>query len=516
MGQDLLNNNIFNKIEKIGFINIDSLTLDEKRKAILAGFAYSTNPVYNGMLKDCSFIDIIPKLLFYPINCNQLHTIIKISSDYKIPITFSGGKTNLSGGFANPYMLVDLEKLETLNEHYILDLEKKTILVDQNLMISDLIKLVKTESKGKFIFPIQPSSSFKLPVRVGGLISTNASGITSGKLGAIENWIENIKILSPKGEQIILDKTCKEFKKYIGSMGKYGVILNATIRLAETPENLKYLILFGNNLNEMFQGLQKIQEKQIFPLVSEFILSDLHLSGQFASLDLNNSLKWAILLKGKSEIVHFFKDELSKFTAIKKKTLNISEFQNLLEARTALAIQIRENNNFESFLQYPGFEDLLIQPKDAFNIFLEINQILNQNNFPKVQIGYGHINFRRGKGLLLHFRIPVSINKIIQNKNATSREISSIIAQLNYNFITKYNIIPKAEHNLGILDIWYNRSQINILKNSIEKKEAFHNPHLLLFEDICNNLNININNKFTSTQEIQALEELYYRYLIKS
>ena len=66
-------------------------------------------------------------------------------------------------------------------------------------------------------------------------------------------------------------------------------------------------LIFGDEINQAFKGLQTILMKKFFPLVSEFVTSLEFLTGKFRelsnlSLD-NNHIKWAILIKGKDNIV---------------------------------------------------------------------------------------------------------------------------------------------------------------------------------------------------------------------
>ena len=135
-----------------------------------------------------------------------MKSIVIESAKYNIPITFSGGKSGLSAGYANYGVLVDLLDLQILSKPFEIDLEKRIIIADQYVYVSDLIKQVSRHSKGELIFQIQPSSAFKLPVTVGGLISTNASGVTSGKLGDTSDWVVEIKILKPNGDIEVVDK----------------------------------------------------------------------------------------------------------------------------------------------------------------------------------------------------------------------------------------------------------------------------------------------------------------------
>ena len=83
----------------------------------------------------------------------------------------------------------------------------------------------------------------------------------------------------------------------MGGNGYHGVILSSTFRLYEPPEHLKQAILFGQNIDSAFKGLQEILEQEIFLQVSEFVMSPKVLTEKFNSLaestEETENVKWA-------------------------------------------------------------------------------------------------------------------------------------------------------------------------------------------------------------------------------
>ncbi len=511
------------ELENQGFIRFSNLSLDQFRKISQSGFGIvlkKDNPIFAGSIQDCSFLHFSPEILLKPVSREHIQHIVIASRNNEIPITFAAGKTGLSGGFANPYVVVELECLKSLKTNYFYNKNENWIIIDQNLLVSDLIRRVPLDTKNMFIFPVQPSSAFKLPVRIGGLIATNASGVTSGKLGAIEEWIESMEILNPKGEFINMGKNNPLFHKIVGGNGRYGLILNAKINLAPNPENLKYKILYGNDLKGAFTGLQVIQDKKIFPLTAEFVLSVNPLKGLFGQLfskKYSGSAKWAILLKGASDILEDFENIMKKNTEIDTKNLNLDEFKVYLEERASLALQTFSNINKKQsdFVLYPGFEDILISPINVLSAFEEINNMLAEMNFNPIVIGYGHINFRKGQGILMHLRVPVPIDDLYINKHMTLRNVSRTIAKIIVLLQTKWKVLTKAEHSPGIMFPWMEHSHlknITIWERDINQGNAFYNPHLKLYLQLCSKFGISLNKSINESESQKILEEMFFLY----
>jgi FAD binding domain len=500
---------------KFGFIDINSLILKEKTSQTLKGNSMLlNNPIFGGSLQDCSFINFTPQFIFRPVTRIQIQFIVSKATHYEIPITFAGGKTGLSGGYANPYIIVDLEHLKTIDKPLTIDEKNKTIIVDQNVLVSDAITQVKYTTSNRLLFPIQPSSSLKLPVRIGGIISTNASGLTSGKLGATKEWIEKVETLLPTGEFVNIFPNDSIFSKIIGGMGRYGVIMNAQFRLEEVPSSLAYTLLYGENVHEIFEGLQEVQDKNIFPLTSEFIMSSKALPGSFGALFQEKAIKWAILLKGNSEILEKFETILKKFTNIHTRPLNLAEFKIYIKERASIATLSLPNVK-EEYILFPGFEDILMPPNKVMKTFDRINEIVANFGFNPFSIGYGHINFRKGKGMLLHIRLPVPISDLYDKNEEKYQKIATVLANVEYVITKELGIISKAEHSIGVMEPWHSTPEkLNKWREDIGNKFAFPSPHLIIYDSLRDE-ELKHNDQSNSKEfSIDLLTRLYCSYLM--
>jgi hypothetical protein len=474
------------------------------------------NPIGSGTLRDPSLLSLQPYIVFRPINEDQLRKIITQSQKFKIPITFASGKTGLSGGFANFGVLVDLENMHANSKPIVLNVSQNQVYAEQSVLVSDLIKIVHFQSKGKKIFPVQPASSLKLPVRVGGLIASNASGITSGKLGPTNDWIINLRVMLPNGKIIVIDRNESLFNKIVGGNGFYGVVLSANFKLYEPEIDFERAILFGGDLSLAFNGLQKVLDAKIFPLVSEFVTSPIKLPGEFGNLKPSEkqlkkkqNVNWAVLLKGEKGIVSDFIEIMLKECACHCLKLNEKEYQNYMQERSSFAILVQTSEDDTNHIAFPGFEDILSHPKYLPDIIDTINTIFTKNGFHKVIFGYGHINFRKGMGLLLHIRLPVPIQYFYREQSENLIQVCETVYEVIITLKKKFHIKYKAEHSSGPFNIWLNSKFRNTLEKDINQGFAFNNPHLRIY----NKLKEEIKKKSSNNYEKELFVSSMISYL---
>ena len=506
-----LNNKIcwadfINEMETLGFLKQKSVftTLLNRQKMPndSGNIMLINNIIEGGAIKDTSLLHISPYIIFRPLTEYQLRHIVEGSRKYEIPITFAGGKTGLSGAYANFGIIVDLADLHSSKQQFYIDLENRLVHVEQSVLVSDLIKYIPHLSKGKYIFPIQPASSFKLPVRIGGIISTDASGVTSGKLGSVSDWLDSIRIMTPNGKITNLTKENPDFTKIVRGNGYFGIVLNATFKLYQPEENLKQAIIFGNDVNSAFYGLQQVLDDKIFPLVSEFVISPFKLPGKFANL--SETIKWATLIQGSSSEVESFVKVMESFTYCSHKWLNDDEFDDFLKERSTFALLVQTSDKSTDYIAFPGFEDVLSPPKHLPEILSSINSIFEKNGFQKIIFGYGHINFRRGMGLLLHIRLPVPIDYLYKENRAKINIICETIYEVIQTLKSQFNIKHKAEHSPGPFRIWLEPEFRELLREEIELGKAFNNPHLVIYRELLQN---KFKNEISSEQDLNRIDK---------
>lgn len=164
--------------------------------------------------------------------------------------------------------------------------------------------------------------------------------------------------------------------------------------------------------------------------------------------------------------------------------LNKEEFQEYLQERSAFALLIQSEDSISDFIAFPGFEDILSEPKNLPEVIEMINDIFIKKGFHKVIFGYGHINFRKGQGLLLHMRLPVPIDFFYKKNQEKLRIICETVYNVILNLNSKFKIKHKAEHSPGPFKIWLDPIFRRYLREKFSEGEAFTNPHLMIFDEL--------------------------------
>jgi len=166
---------------KLTFIKTSEVSVSKANfQSLQTGFVMLVgDPIQASAIRDTSLLHVRPYILFRPKVESQLRVILKNSQKFGIPITFAGGKTGLSGGYSNYGIIIDMIDLQSYDEPFLYDFKNNTVRVNQNVLISDLIKYTIIRSNNKLIFPVQPASSLKLPVRVGAVSYTHLTLPTS-------------------------------------------------------------------------------------------------------------------------------------------------------------------------------------------------------------------------------------------------------------------------------------------------------------------------------------------------
>jgi hypothetical protein len=158
------------------------------------------------------------------------------------------------------------------------------------------------------------------------------------------------------------------------------------------------------------------------------------------------------------------------------------QFQEYLEERSTFALLIQTLDDSSNFIAFPGFEDILSPPKYLPEIIDTINSIFTAKGFNKVIFGYGHINFRKGKGLLLHMRLPVPIGYFYNPDNDKKLLICDTVYDVIKILKEKFKIEPKAEHSPGLFKIWLITEFRSQLRTDIRRNKAFYNPNIIIYD----------------------------------
>lgn len=246
---------------------------------------------FENYLKDASnYSGVCDKFILVE-NKDEIISIFKEANLSNTKITIQGSRTGLTGSAVSENgILISTELLNHCN----IDAENKFAWVGPGLKYFELNDEVK---KHKLFFPPNPTETTS---SIGGNIATNASGSRTFKYGATRDWVEEIKVILPNGEDLHIrrgnlkvenniikfldykiefeDIFMPEIKHaagyylkngmdlidlFIGSEGTLGFIYDAKLRLLDIPNELIGLIIFFKDKVEMLEFLNETRDISI-------------------------------------------------------------------------------------------------------------------------------------------------------------------------------------------------------------------------------------------------------------
>jgi D-lactate dehydrogenase (cytochrome) len=155
--------------------------------------------VVEGFAVDSSNLPGHADALARPVTERECAMVLHACHQAGIPVTISGGKSNLTGS-ATPQGGVVLSTVKMTSTEAPVDLEARTVEALPGMILEDLRKQVLDVSGGELEFPVDPTS--RAEASIGGAIACNCSGFTPGETGAFRPWLKSIRFLLPDGQLI--------------------------------------------------------------------------------------------------------------------------------------------------------------------------------------------------------------------------------------------------------------------------------------------------------------------------
>jgi D-lactate dehydrogenase (cytochrome) len=131
--------------------------------------------------------------------------VLRACSLSAIPVTLSGGRSNLTGS-ATPEGGLLLSSVRMLSADgrggppVVIDAAARTVKGAVGMILEDLRRTVRRETDGRLFYPVDPTS--RADASVGGTVACNASGFIPGPTGATRDWVREVEMVLPDGTLI--------------------------------------------------------------------------------------------------------------------------------------------------------------------------------------------------------------------------------------------------------------------------------------------------------------------------
>lgn len=195
-----------------------------------------------------------PLAIALPTSIDEVQTIVRWANEQGVAIVPSGGRTGLSGGAvaANGELVLSLERMNRVLDFDAVD---RTLTVQPGVVLQHVHEAARSHG---LIYPVDFAA--RGSCSVGGNIATNAGGIRVIRYGNTREWIIGLKVVAGNGELLELNRgliknsSGYDFRQLmIGSEGTLGIVVEATLKLADPPPPSQVMLLALPDMDALMQ-----------------------------------------------------------------------------------------------------------------------------------------------------------------------------------------------------------------------------------------------------------------------
>lgn len=199
-----------------------------------------------------------PDLIFYAEGAFQVAWLVKKAKDESFGVIPYGRGRSFEGQAVShdsrPTVSLDIHRLKKILS---LSVEDLTCTVEVGVDWNNLNAQIEKEG---LWFPIDPM----IPCTIGGLIASNAKGLSCCRFGSMMDNVEAIKVILPNGDVAELTKHMKSlFGLFFGTSGAFGVIVEATLRLQPLVKGPETVIIGFSRFEEASLAVQNLPKQSV-------------------------------------------------------------------------------------------------------------------------------------------------------------------------------------------------------------------------------------------------------------
>ena len=217
-------------------------------------------------------LQAFPDLAVRVRTADEVSRVMRLASEYAIPVTPRGLGTSLSGGSVPIHggIVLSMERMGELLE---IDQENLMAVTEPGIVTGELHRLV--EQQGCF-YPPDPAS--KDSCSIGGNVAEGAGGPRAVRYGTTKDYVCGLEAVLPSGEIMNAGaKVVKDVTGYnlcqllVGSEGTLAIVTKIILRLIPKPKMKVDLLAPFNALAPAAEAVSEIIREKIVPTAIEFM-----------------------------------------------------------------------------------------------------------------------------------------------------------------------------------------------------------------------------------------------------
>ena len=384
-----------------------------------------------------------PLAIALPDTVAEVQAVLRWAHANGMAVVPSGGRTGLSGGAvaANGELVVSLERM---NKVLGFDAVDRTLTVEAGIPL----QLAQEAAREHGLqYPVDFAA--RGSCSIGGNIATNAGGIRVVRYGNTREWIAGLKLVTGRGELLELGRTLvKNSSGYdlrhlaIASEGTLGIVVEATLRLADPPPPSNVMLLALPSFDALMQVFAIFRARlqlQAFEFLTDVALR--HVLAHGAQAPFAELHPYYVVTEFASDEVSEA-EALAAFEQCMQQDLVGDGVISSSDAQAAQLWRLREGIT-ESLARHVPYKNDVSVRISAMPAFLAETQALLAAEYPQFEVvWFGHI----GDGNL-HINVLKPEGMAQESFVADCERVTRLLAQV----LQRHGGSISAEHGIGLV-----------------------------------------------------------------
>ena len=202
-----------------------------------------------------------PSAIALPRSTDEVSRLMKLCTEFRIPVVPSGGRTGLAAGAVakDGELVVSLTRMRRIDP---VDLLGRTVRVQAGAITEAVHHACEEHG---LTWPVDFAS--KGSSQVGGNIATNAGGVRVIRYGLTRHWVLGLQVVLASGEVLELNgaleknNTGTDLRQlFIGTEGTLGIVTEATLKLARLPGRVDVMVFAVEGLASVLSLFREARE----------------------------------------------------------------------------------------------------------------------------------------------------------------------------------------------------------------------------------------------------------------